>query len=230
MHFMPYVKHLECPLNCSNKHYLNILKSYLYDGPTFKKWYQKCSFRCLKGRSFFFLFWWQITSGFGACYSYGLIYLCLVQLVLNCVSRSQKRWTALMMSGPLRYLSRILEVCWDIIETSVTENFWFYRCPVKTRSSSFLPLIQSLWKFVIIAGLVMMSPCWFFALSLFVPHRHFIDMTSIVTVNILLKYFSSSRWNYRVNYMAKQLFLSEMVWLAPPSCPHQIQCPDLRCM
>lgn len=121
-----------------------------------------------------------------------------------------------MMSGPLRYLSWILEVCWDIIETSVTENFWFYRCPVKTRSSSFLPLIQSLWKFVIIAGLVMMSPCWFFALSLFVPHRHFIDMTSIVTVNILLKYFSSSRWNYRVNYMAKQLFLSEMVWLAPP--------------
>lgn len=55
MHFMPYVKHLECPLNCSNKHYLNMLKSYLYDGPTFKKWYQKCSFRCLKGRSNFFI-------------------------------------------------------------------------------------------------------------------------------------------------------------------------------
>lgn len=171
----------------------------------------------------------RFASGFRVCYSDGLDAAVFSTASAELCVNKLKRWTSPMMSGPHRYLSRILEVCWDINETFMTENFWFYWCPVKTRSLFFLPLSQLLWKCVIIAGSVMMSPCWLFSFNLLVSHPHFIDDQccspySVVTVPVLLKYFSSPVWNRWWNCMAKQLFLSEVVWLAPPSCPHQIQC------
>lgn len=125
----------------------------------------------------------RVASGFRVCYSDGLDAAVFSTASAELCVNKLKRWTSPMMSGPHRYLSRILEVCWDINETFMTENFGFYWCPVKTRSLFFLRLSHS--ENLLLSLLWSWRPPAGFSLSICLFPIHTSLMTSAVVHTVL---------------------------------------------